>query len=143
MTYKHGNWYCKPASEEEAREIIERAVASGAERNETVGLTFVYEYKWCRFDAWGVSNGKTYTGDIFDRGPFGHATEYTIEQVRDKFLLPGEQGEAEQKWIPPVGTVCEAFTLLYASPCKPGHRNQFGVRRIGVLMQRHMPAAYS
>lgn len=28
--YKHGNWFCKPANEAEAKEIMDRAVASGA-----------------------------------------------------------------------------------------------------------------
>ena len=33
--YKHGDWYCVPANEEEAREIIERAVASGADNRDS------------------------------------------------------------------------------------------------------------
>lgn len=117
--YKHGDWYCKPESEAEAREIIERAVASGACSVETVGLARDYEYALSSFEAWGVNNGITYIGDIRADGAFQHATEYTIDQVREKFPLPGEH--TEQYWngegLPPVGTRCEVIVGSYWYEC--------------------------
>ena len=94
--YKHGNWYCKPANEAEALEIVERAVASGAKNKA----------------GWkGNSTRNTY-GVINGRVDFGvlDGTEYTITQLRNKFPLPGEWvTEWDGEWLPPVGTVCEAI----------------------------------
>ena len=101
MTYKHGDWFCKPASEAEAREIIERALANGAAANETLEV-----WPWDMCEAWGVYNGYTYTqslGFYRDRG----FTEYTIEQVREKFPMPGEQQQWNGEGLPPVGVECE------------------------------------
>ncbi len=87
MTYKHGNWFCKPANEAEAKEIIERAVASGDVDNN----------RYWAFDAecYGVYNGVV--------GAYDAGAEYTIEQVREKFLLPGEQKQWILDGLPPVG----------------------------------------
>lgn len=94
MTYKHGDWYCKPANEAEAREIVDRAMKSGA----------INSYTWkgsaTRFQ-YGVVNGRVEYGEL-------NGTEYTIEELRKKFPLPDEKAI---KWngegLPPVGTVCE------------------------------------
>lgn len=114
MNYKHGNWYCKPANEEEAKEIVERAVASGAERYETVignfQTDYENEYEWNDCDAWGVIDGRTWTGDTSPHGSFKHATEYTITRVRELFPLPGEQQTGwNGEGLPPVGAVCEGI----------------------------------
>lgn len=83
--YKHGNWYCKPVNEAEAREIIERALESGAKNprgwkgtdgaNQAYGVfhgfvSFDFEFAWV------------------------DSTEYTIEQVRELFPLPGEREDS-------------------------------------------------
>lgn len=95
--YLYGDWYCKPANEAEAKEIIERAMASGANNR----------HNYCRNSTnypYGVVNGR------IDFGTW-KGTRYTIEQVREKFPLPGERVEVEQGWsgegLPPVDTVCE------------------------------------
>lgn len=99
MSYKHGDWYCKPASKAEAKEIIDRAVASGAEN-----MT-----NWC-LDA---SNYCVYMGRIT---AYPKGKEYTIDELRHKFPLPGElEGRNNQpdEWdgegFPPVGTECELW----------------------------------
>lgn len=88
MNYKHGDWYCKPATKAEAREIIERAVASGA----------VIETQWNPDDcAFGVHNGVVSWDDEY-------GTEYTIDEVRQKFPLPSDrQTERTSEKMPPVG----------------------------------------
>lgn len=100
--YKYGNWYCKPANEAEAREIVERAVLNGAVRDECVG-----DLQWDDCDAWGVVDGRTYTGGIGHAGQsFYGKTQYTITELRQKFPLPGDSVEAEQwngEGLPPVG----------------------------------------
>lgn len=93
MTYKYGDWYCKPANEAESKEIIERAVSSGA-RN-------IYGRKGSSSRIpYGVVNGCLDCRVI-------EGTEYTIEQVRKLFPLPGEQTKWDGEGLPPVGTVCE------------------------------------
>lgn len=89
--YKHGDWYCDPANEAEAREIIERALASGAELYESVGIN----YYWNSFIGWGVEGGRTLTSDDWRK-----AKPYTIEQVREKFPLPNEVNQQEEKAMP-------------------------------------------
>lgn len=109
--YKYGDWYCRPANEEEAQEIIERAVASGALLKESLR-----QYSWGLCSAWGVLNGFTHTSDPENNGDeLNKATEYTITQIRELFPLPGEKGNAgwNDEWLPPVGTVCES---VYTSP---------------------------
>lgn len=125
--YKHGNWYCKHANEAEAREIIERAVDSGAtNKGGWKGTAVTYFY--------GVFDGYVY-GCAPEK--YINGNQYTIEQVREKFPLlselqmsVGPHFEHEQKevvrsdvkvsiggnpdnWdgkgLPPVGTVCEAL----------------------------------
>ncbi len=129
MTYKHGNWFCKPADEAEAKEIIERAVASGAED----------KYRWDPdIEKFGV------VGGIVEWCDNCTDTEYTIEQVREKFPLPGEL--VEQEWsgegLPPVGVEFEfsqngiswaervmlfndGITCLMASKKHPGNRGHY------------------
>lgn len=94
--YKHGNWFCKPASQTEAREIIERAEESGAaNRRGWSGNGTAYR-------CYGVKNGLVFYGS---KREWVDATEYTIEQLREKFPLPGKltntgwEGESQ----PPVG----------------------------------------
>lgn len=101
--YKYGYWYCKPANEEEAEEIIERALVSGAIRSETTVL-----FGWDSYDAWGVMSGYTCTETEISYRHAG-ATEYTIEELRQKFPLPSEKTNIEWngEGLPPVGTVCE------------------------------------
>lgn len=102
--YKYGDWYCKPASEKEAKEIIERALVSGAIRSETTVL-----FHWDSYDAWGVMSGRTCTETEISYRHAG-ATEYTIEELRQKFPLPSEKTNIEWngEGLPPVGTVCDA-----------------------------------
>src|SRR5690606_17913726 len=75
--YKHGNWYCRPANKAEAREIVERAVARGAKnacrwRGNSINRPYGVIRGRLEFDTW-------------------QGTEYTIEQVREMFPLPGER----------------------------------------------------
>lgn len=89
MTYEHGNWFCKPANEAEAREIIERAVASGAKnRYDLEGDQLNSRY-------YGVYGGiLTLKHRVYWTDAIG--TEYTMQQVRQKFLLPGERESASK-----------------------------------------------
>ena len=99
MTYKHGDWFCKPASEAEAREIIERAVASGAVN------TMQYNGNTPRCDFYGVRNGVVHATDS-GYGPEckpEYGPEYTIAELRQKFPLPGEQQQWNGEGLPPVG----------------------------------------
>lgn len=94
--YKHGDWYCKPANEAEAREIIERAVASGAEnihgfRGNSSRITYGVPD--------GIIKGEAYKGD-----------EYTMQKVRELFPLPGEQ---QEQFKPVAGLVCEVVRNGY------------------------------
>lgn len=75
--YRYGSWYCKPANEAEAKEIVERAIASGA-RN----------YASWAYDArcYGVLDGVV--------GTYDSGIEYTIKQVRKLFPLPDEQSHS-------------------------------------------------
>lgn len=96
--YKHGDWYCEQANEAEAKEIIERAVASGAENaGGWIGTSVTCFY--------GVFNGYVSCNAPED---YINGNQYTIEQVREKFPLPSEYS---QEWngegLPPVGAVCE------------------------------------
>ena len=94
--YKHGDWFCKPANEAEAFEIIARAVANGARMDETL-----VDWAWDAYGAWGVRRGLTHSqtvGFYRDRS----FTEYTIEQVRARLPLPGEQ-EWNGEGLPQVG----------------------------------------
>lgn len=102
--YKHGDWYCKHANEAEAHEIIERAVASGAKNAggwEGTSITYFY----------GVFNGYVSCNDPDDSR---NGTQYTIEQVREKFPLPSEREAAQWdgKGLPPVGAECEYYDAL-------------------------------
>lgn len=112
--YKHDDWYCKPANEAEAKEIVERAVASGAVVCEKPGDPNIQgTFHWKRLNAWGVINGRTCTGD--SGNIFGSSIEYTIEELRQKFPLPGGQVEEPKKWrgpedgLPPVGIEVEIW----------------------------------
>lgn len=100
MTYQYGNWFCKPANEAEAREIIERSVASGASNE--VGLSGSGKNYYC----YGVNRGVVFYGS---EAEWVVGTEYSIEQVRELFPLPGEH--TEQGWngegLPPIGVECE------------------------------------
>lgn len=90
------DWLCKPTSLEEAKEIIERAVANGAELVEKPTATESAtsdEYHWDLCDSWGVIEGETHTSDYAD-------CEYgvevlTIEQVREQFP---SHNEKSVKW---------------------------------------------
>ena len=108
--YEHGNWYCKPADEAEAKEIIERAVASGA-RND-----YGRNGSSCRIP-YGVAYGCVDCGVT-------EGTEYTIEQVREKFPLPGEQTKWNGEGLPPIGTIC-------ASKCPSG------MTVVGEILKHH------
>lgn len=100
--YKHGDWYCRPANETEAKEIIERAIVSGAKKDDTLS-----DWSWDAYEAWGVYNGRTFTQKLtFYRNH--DSTEYTIEQVRELFPLPGERStEWGGEGVPPINAVCE------------------------------------
>ena len=124
MTYVHGNWYCKPSNEAEAKEIVERAIASGAMVDERPGDAKNHlHFSWNFCDAWGVLNGRTYTGDIGHY--FENCPEYTLTELRQKFLLPDEHVEEPKQWrgskdgLPPVGTVCigEHEDVNNGNPC--------------------------
>jgi hypothetical protein len=76
--YKHGDWYVKPANKAEAKEIIERAVASGAYNK--------YEYVGDSEITYGVFSGLV-ACDQSD----GKA--YTMSDIRRLFPLPGERAD--------------------------------------------------
>lgn len=105
MQYPHGNWYCKPNNKNETKEIIARAIASGAVIADNLG------WVWDYYPAWGVFSGATNTGSFRSSS----CVKYTIDELRQKFPLPGEPAfdEIKQKqWrgpedgLPPIGTVC-------------------------------------
>ena len=88
--YLHGNWFCKPKSLTEAREIFQRALESGAEKDETFS-----DWSWNAYGAWGVRNGLTHTQTTgFYREE--NSIEYTIEELRKKFPLLNEQEWKDQ-----------------------------------------------
>lgn len=117
--YKYGNWYCKPETEAEAREILERAVASGAKAGETLE-----HYHWNGYGAWGVCQGCTHTQTVIFCRNHG-ITEYTIEQVRELFPLPGEK-------------VCRRYAPLHTERGRwvyeaQKHCTEFGSNQLGKL----------
>lgn len=88
MSYKHGDWYCKPANKAEAEEIIERAVASGAKLHEFVehsGEIHDNGHRWNMYPHWGVCNGHTHTSDA---AAYDEVTLYTFKHVQELFPLP-------------------------------------------------------
>ena len=92
------NWYCKPSSEQEAVEIVARAITNGACLRESVrhsAITSRFWYTWNLCEGWGVIGGTTHALDVCDWG-FYDAVEYTIEQVRDKFPFPTDNQESEE-----------------------------------------------
>lgn len=121
--YKHGDWFCKPANEEEAKEIVELALVSGAELYEAIigqrEYDYENDYEWDDCHGWGVLDGMTHTGNLSKHGSFVNATEYTITEVREKFPLLGEQ---QKEWngdgFPPGGVECEAY--IYADTIGQG-----------------------
>ena len=107
------NWYCKPASEAEAIEIVRRAVANGVAVKEVVsGMGFCgCEFAWDIYSFWGVYDGKT----MAHNAPDDVGEQLTIQQVREQFPLPHEVNDMSDKkeWqgpqdgLPPSGTECE------------------------------------
>ena len=103
------NWYCKPASKDEAIEIVERAVANGAVAEEVVYNMSMgaYEYHWNSFKYWGVFRGKTMTHEW----GYSASKQLTIQQVREQFPFPNEvkamsdkkEWQGMQDGLPPVG----------------------------------------
>lgn len=96
------DWYCKPKTKEEAIEIVDRAIANGAELWEVVrGGNYegedYYCYYWDMCNSWGVMRGRTYTGDSDTsfKGKIG----FTIEEVRERFPLPDEKEAPEVQWV--------------------------------------------
>tara|TARA_Y100000310_G_scaffold74348_1_gene70479 strand:+ start:14100 stop:14642 length:543 start_codon:yes stop_codon:yes gene_type:complete len=92
------NWYCTHSSEQEAIEIVERAIANGACLHESVkhsAITSRFRYAWNLCEGWGVTEGTTRTLDVCDWGVYD-AIEYTIEQVRERFPLPADNQESEE-----------------------------------------------
>ena len=90
------NWYCKPSSEQEAFEIVERAIANGVESKEVVGANNSSrddKYSWNLCNGWGVIANRTFTLDVVD-WEASDVIEYTIEQVREKFPLPADNRES-------------------------------------------------
>lgn len=102
------NWYCKPASEAEAIEIVRRALANGAVEKDVVSVMAIdgYKYKWDVFSFWGVHDGKTITfGATQSAGE-----RLNIQEVRKHFPLPHEvkvmskkEWQGPQDGLPPVG----------------------------------------
>jgi len=82
------NWYCKPASEAEAIEIVRRAVANGYAVKEAASGMGVCgrELAWDVYSFWGVYDGKT----MAHNAPDGVGEQLTIQQVREQFPLPNE-----------------------------------------------------
>ena len=97
------NWLCKPTSLEEAKEIIERAVANGAEnRNDYAGDCYESSF-------YGVYNGSvTYT--IKPIVYYDDAEILTIDQVRKQFPLPNEKS-VELKFCKDIGWLWNAQKL--------------------------------
>lgn len=101
-------FYVKHKTEEEAKEIIELAVANGADERETVGGT-----RWRRWKYVGVDDDND---TIFFSNPsdFGeNATEMTIEEVR-KMLK--KKSDVSDEWKPEVGGECEVFNRSLGNP---------------------------
>ena len=80
--YEFGNWACRFATEDEAKEIIARALASGA-INPTDWGGDGANYGW-----YGVKAGKVFYGA---KREWNGAPTFTLEQLRKKFPLPHEQ----------------------------------------------------
>lgn len=109
--YIYGDWHCKPSNVAEAKEIIERAIASGAVNKDEWGGNSIKRY-------YGVYDGYVVYGELC-------GTKYTLAELRQKFPLPGEQVEEPKQWrgpedgLPPVGTVCigEHEDVNNGNPC--------------------------
>ena len=84
------NWYCKPASEAEAIEIVERAVANGVvAKSIPSGFDFSCdEFSWDYCGFWGAYGGKTITHGCTVLHEAGE--QLTIQQVREQFPFPSE-----------------------------------------------------
>jgi len=88
------DWYCKPDTEEEAKEIIERAVANGAHN----------KYNWMGNSSelyYGVVNGQVVALDEVyheDAECLSTQDNLTIEQVREMFPLESDK-KRESQWI--------------------------------------------
>lgn len=103
------DWYCKPASYEEAVEIVERAVANGAKKYEWPSRKeseIELEYRWSICDGWGCFSGRTYTADYHQDEKFDRVEKLFIQQVRERFPLPSDNKEWDGEGLPPIGTVC-------------------------------------
>lgn len=98
------DWYCKPNTEAEAKEIVERAVANGVVSDEVVrgGSLSGDDYPWDLCSHWGVVDGETYTGDAEDTDDaFYNKTELTLEQVREMFPLESDKKPECADNLPP------------------------------------------
>lgn len=88
------DWYCKPDTGEEAKEIIERAVANGAcNKWHWKGNSSVLHY--------GVRSGKVHVideGDPDEAEYLSTKDKLTIEQVREMFPLDSDKKQ-EPQWI--------------------------------------------
>lgn len=91
--------YVPPTSEAEAREVLDRAIASGA-----MPLKCVEACKsslplrcWNKYPLWGVLEGKIYAGYGAHRP---RSVVYTIDKVRELFPLPNEVNQQEEKVMP-------------------------------------------
>ena len=81
------DFYCKPENEEEAREIVERAVAHGALIYKSVEQV-KDKYGWNDRAYWGVLDGETMTGwFMFEHSESEHLT---LDQLRRRAPLVSE-----------------------------------------------------
>jgi hypothetical protein len=96
MIDKIGDFYFAPKSEEEAREIIERAVAHGAKLHEAIpGVSGASEYwRYDYYECWAVFHGRTHTQFVSYYADQGIEC-LTIEQLRDRAPLVGELSDDE------------------------------------------------
>lgn len=112
------DWMCKPASLEEAREIVFRAIDNGATQAEVPleeGNPSTSGYTWNLLDLWGVGEGDTLSLDMED----WEGAVYTIAQVREKFPLRNEV--SKNKELPLVNhnvkALQDALMVLLCASC--------------------------
>lgn len=90
------NFYCKPANEAEAREIVARAVAHGAKLADHVGTGGNDAWRWDCSQYWGVCDGETEITSLpfsIARGVFEHLT---LDQLRKRAPFVGELTEDQE-----------------------------------------------
>lgn len=118
------DWMCNPASLEEAREIVFRAIDNGATQAEVPleeGSPSISGYTWNLLDLWGVGDGDTLSLDTED----WDGVVYTIAQVREKFPLRDEVSEPKELPLMNhnVKALQEGLMVLSCASCTCGTKS--------------------